>query len=193
MILEPINVLASWGGFFWTLGAIVLFFIGLVLIAVILIQDAKDGGGLGGAFGSGSGGELLGARGQKEITRLTAYAGVIFGVIVLLLGLFDPDRSPREFEGDRKTPETSLESTETDTPSDESQKKASPDAAKGGASSEKGGTEKGATEKDGTGEANASSTSGGTANTAPVLPPPKPATKGAENNGATEDATKKDQ
>jgi protein translocase SecG subunit len=88
MSLNDLTVLASWGGLFWNLGAIVLFLLGLLLIVVILIQDSKDGG-LGGALGGGGlGGEaLFGARGQKDIVRFTAFLGGLFALILLILGV----------------------------------------------------------------------------------------------------------
>lgn len=58
----------------------------LILIAVVLVQDSKDGG-LASAFGGGGGGQLLGARGQRELARLTSVLAVIFIVFVLVVGV----------------------------------------------------------------------------------------------------------
>ncbi len=92
MALEPLSLLAvEWGAFFWNFGALALFFMGLFLVLIILVQDS-GGGGIGGAFGGGGGESILGARGQRGITRFTAVLGGTFAVLMLVLGACDPQQ-----------------------------------------------------------------------------------------------------
>jgi protein translocase SecG subunit len=71
----------------WTFLAVVLVLVSLFMIVIILIQDSK-GAGLTSAFGAGPGGEsLLGARMQRDVARWTAYLGIIFGAVVIAMGL----------------------------------------------------------------------------------------------------------
>jgi protein translocase SecG subunit len=93
--------LASWfGSFLWYAGAVILFLVTLILSLAVLVQDSQ-GGGIGGAFGA-SGDSFLGARTQRGITKFTAYLGVIFGVLLLLLSQSHPSTN-RSLEGDEKT------------------------------------------------------------------------------------------
>ena len=65
------------------------FFLGIVsllLIGVVLIQDSKAGG-LSSAFGGGGGDALLGASGQKEITKFTVILAVLFFALSLFGGI----------------------------------------------------------------------------------------------------------
>lgn len=95
MALEPLSLLAvEWGAFFWNFGALALFFMGLFLVLIILIQDS-GGGGIGGTFGGGGGESILGARGQRGITRFTAVLGGTFAVLMLVLGACDPQQGSR--------------------------------------------------------------------------------------------------
>ncbi len=65
---------------------VVLALVCVLLVGVVLIQDSKAGG-LSAAFGAGGGETLLGAHGQKDITRFTAIVAVIFLGLCVLLGV----------------------------------------------------------------------------------------------------------
>ena len=97
-------LLATFGGVLYVLGAIVVSVIALLIIGIVLIQDSKEGG-LGGAFGSGMGSEMLGARGQKDIARATSILGAIFAVLVVALGAADSScaKEARLRTGDEET------------------------------------------------------------------------------------------
>lgn len=98
----------------WNLGAILLFVIGFLLVVVILIQDSKESG-LGGAFGSGMGGEsILGARGQKGITHFTAILGAITGLLLIVLVVADHPGKASTFPGDQRSPKAELKGTDED-------------------------------------------------------------------------------
>ena len=58
----------------------------LALIGLILLQKSKDGG-LGMAFGAGGNDSLFGARAGNVLTKATVVIGIIFLVLVLILGL----------------------------------------------------------------------------------------------------------
>ncbi len=65
---------------------VLLALVSVLLVGVVLIQDSKAGG-LSAAFGAGGGETLLGAHGQKDITRFTAIVAVIFLGLCVLLGV----------------------------------------------------------------------------------------------------------
>jgi protein translocase SecG subunit len=96
MTLESQSVLAiGWADLLWNLGAVAVFFLGVLMVVVILIQESKESG-LGGAFGAGlTGDSLLGARGQKEIGRFTAVLAGVFALLIIVLGVTaNPNRVP---------------------------------------------------------------------------------------------------
>ena len=65
--------------------------VSVLLILIVLMQDSK--GGLGGAFGgAGGSGQLLGARGQSDLSRWTVWLSVAFFVLVLVLGIATTER-----------------------------------------------------------------------------------------------------
>ena len=87
VFFQSSSYLALFADVVWGLLAVVVFFIGVLLVTIILIQDSKDSG-LTSAFGSGGGGSaLLGARMQKGLTRLTTVLAIVFAVSVLIMGL----------------------------------------------------------------------------------------------------------
>jgi preprotein translocase subunit SecG len=71
-----------------TVIAIVHMIFCLLLIALVLLQDPKNGGA-GAVFGGGGGtNSLLGATGAVTfLTRLTRYSAVVFGITCLILTL----------------------------------------------------------------------------------------------------------
>ena len=61
----------------------------VVQIIAILLQSSK-GGGLAGAFGSGSVGAMFGGRGAATfLSKVTAVLATLFMVLALVLGLLD--------------------------------------------------------------------------------------------------------
>jgi preprotein translocase subunit SecG len=96
------NLALTWGKFFWNAGAIVIFLMSLLLILIILIQDAKESG-LGGAFGGGGGDSVFGTRAARGINRFTAYLGLLFVILLLCLGAFNPRSGERSLPGDEST------------------------------------------------------------------------------------------
>lgn len=68
-----------------TILMILLVPLGLVLIAIILLQESKSGG-LSGAFG-GSGESLLGARAGRELSRWTMWGTTVFVVVLIAVGI----------------------------------------------------------------------------------------------------------
>jgi preprotein translocase subunit SecG len=106
MTFDSLFILASiWTKIIYGVGVAILFLSALVLVAVVLIQDSKEGG-LGGAFGGAGGDSFLGAKAQKGITRFTAGLGIFFACLLLLLGKIDPAGSleQRKMPGDPDAP-----------------------------------------------------------------------------------------
>lgn len=66
---------------------VVLILVSLLLILLVLVQDTKAGG-LGTAFGGGTGEALLGARGQKDIARVTAILSAVFLLLAIGMGVY---------------------------------------------------------------------------------------------------------
>jgi preprotein translocase subunit SecG len=62
---------------------IILFFLGLFLILLVLIQRGK-GGGLAGAFGGLGGSSPFGSRAGDTFTRITIYVACIWLFLVML-------------------------------------------------------------------------------------------------------------
>lgn len=73
--------------------------VALVLIGIILIQDSKAGG-LTSAFGGGGGDSLLGATGQKQISKVTAYISVVFFGLCILIGVLDVNKGTQTLAGE---------------------------------------------------------------------------------------------
>ena len=93
MILDfyPVLMASFWSSIFWALaGCLIAFLALLMIVAIVFLQDSKDGG-LGGAFGSAGGGgdALLGAGGQKGIVKITALISLIFTALVIGWGMID--------------------------------------------------------------------------------------------------------
>src|SRR3984893_15355460 len=62
----------------------VLFFIGLFLILLILIQRGK-GGGLAGAFGGAGGSSAFGSRAGDAFTRVTIIVAAVWLLLIMIL------------------------------------------------------------------------------------------------------------
>ncbi len=91
----------------WGLLSVVVMFVGLLLIAIILVQESKDGG-LGGAFGGG-GSNVFGAGMQRGLAKITAILAIVFTVCVYAMGAMENmGRSRSAAESDEDT--TAVES-----------------------------------------------------------------------------------
>lgn len=78
--------------------AVVWFIVALVLVFVVLIQKGK-GGGLGGVFGGGMAGSLLGADTKKPMTWFTiALVGLFLFLAVLMAMFYKPTVSSTDEE-----------------------------------------------------------------------------------------------
>ena len=62
----------------------ILFFLGLFLILLVLIQRGK-GGGLAGAFGGVGGSSPFGSRAGDTFTRITIWAAAIWLLLIMIL------------------------------------------------------------------------------------------------------------
>ncbi len=69
-------------GWFVSLIFLVLAVISILLIVIVLMQDSKAGGLSG--FGAQGGETILGARGQKDLARITTYLAIGFFVLSCL-------------------------------------------------------------------------------------------------------------
>jgi len=80
--------------------------VSFLLIAIILMQRSKGGGGLGGAaFGGGMGESILGARAGNVLTKATIILGIIFLLNTLLLsGLTTKQNRPRSIVSEAPAP-----------------------------------------------------------------------------------------
>ncbi len=70
--------------------------VALVLIALILVQQSKSGGGLGTTFGGGGADTLFGAHAGSHLSRLTVIFGLIFLVVTLALAVLVAHRPKQE-------------------------------------------------------------------------------------------------
>lgn len=61
--------------------------VSLLLIALVLVQPSKSGGGLGAAFGGGIGESVFGAQAGSHLTKLTVVLTTIFFVLTLMLAI----------------------------------------------------------------------------------------------------------
>ena len=61
--------------------------IALLIIALVLVQQSKSGGGLGTTFGGGGSDSLFGAHASSHLSRLTVIFAAFFLVITLLLAI----------------------------------------------------------------------------------------------------------
>jgi preprotein translocase subunit SecG len=75
-----------WASFLsWMPGPLnfILFFLGLFLILLVLIQRGK-GGGLAGAFGGVGGSSPFGSRAGDTFTRITIYVASVWLILTML-------------------------------------------------------------------------------------------------------------
>ena len=61
--------------------------IALLIIALVLVQQSKSGGGLGSTFGGGGSDSLFGAHASTHLSRLTVIFATLFFVITLSLAI----------------------------------------------------------------------------------------------------------
>ena len=61
--------------------------IALLIIALVLVQQSKSGGGLGTTFGGGGSDSLFGAHASTHLSRLTVVFATLFLVITLALAV----------------------------------------------------------------------------------------------------------
>jgi preprotein translocase subunit SecG len=73
---------------------VLIFFLGLFLILIILIQRGK-GGGLAGAFGGLGGSSPFGSRAGDTFTRITIYVACIWLFLVMLQVRAVQESAPR--------------------------------------------------------------------------------------------------
>jgi preprotein translocase subunit SecG len=71
----------------------VLFFLGLFLILLVLIQRGK-GGGLAGAFGGAGGSSAFGSRAGDTFTRITIYTAAIWILLIMFMIKMTQDTRP---------------------------------------------------------------------------------------------------
>jgi len=73
----------------------VYILIALLIIALVLVQQSKSGGGLGTTFGGGGSDSLFGAHASSQLSRLTAIFASIFLIVTLSLAVLTAHR-PKE-------------------------------------------------------------------------------------------------
>ena len=69
--------------------------ISLLIIALVLVQQSKSGGGLGTTFGGGGSDSLFGAHASSQLSRLTVVFASIFLIVTLALAILAAHR-PKE-------------------------------------------------------------------------------------------------
>jgi preprotein translocase subunit SecG len=75
------------------MGVIVTFltildvFVAILIIALVLVQQSKKGGGLGTTFGGGGSDSLFGAHASTHLSKLTAIFATIFIIVTLSLAI----------------------------------------------------------------------------------------------------------
>ena len=62
-------------------------FVAILIIALVLVQQSKKGGGLGTTFGGGGSDSLFGAHASTHLSKLTAIFATIFVVFTLSLAI----------------------------------------------------------------------------------------------------------
>jgi len=78
-----------------TLLTILDVLIAILIIALVLVQQSKSGGGLGTTFGGGGSDSLFGAHASSQLSRLTVIFATLFLVITLALAVLAA-HSPRQ-------------------------------------------------------------------------------------------------
>ena len=66
--------------------------IALLIIALVLVQQSKSGGGLGTTFGGGGSDSLFGAHASSHLSRLTVIFASLFLIITLALAVITAHR-----------------------------------------------------------------------------------------------------
>ncbi|MCP4179266.1 MAG: preprotein translocase subunit SecG [bacterium] len=66
--------------------------IALLIIALVLVQQSKSGGGLGSTFGGGGSDSLFGAHASTHLSRLTVWFATAFIIITLALAIISAHR-----------------------------------------------------------------------------------------------------
>jgi len=77
---------------FITLLTVLDVFIALLIIALVLVQQSKSGGGLGTTFGGGGSDSLFGAHASTHLSRLTVVFASLFLIITLSLAIITAHR-----------------------------------------------------------------------------------------------------
>lgn len=62
-------------------------FVAVLIIALVLVQQSKKGGGLGTTFGGGGSDSLFGAHASTHLSKLTSIFATIFIVVTLSLAI----------------------------------------------------------------------------------------------------------
>jgi preprotein translocase subunit SecG len=70
-----------------TLLTILDVFVAILIIALVLVQQSKKGGGLGTTFGGGGSDSLFGAHASTHLSKLTSIFATIFVVVTLSLAI----------------------------------------------------------------------------------------------------------
>ncbi len=70
-----------------TLLTILDVFVAILIIALVLVQQSKKGGGLGTTFGGGGSDSLFGAHAGTHLSKLTAIFATVFIVVTLSLAI----------------------------------------------------------------------------------------------------------
>ena len=79
-----------------TLLTVLDVFIALLIIALVLVQQSKSGGGLGTTFGGGGSDSLFGAHASTHLSRLTVIFASMFLIITLSLAIITAHRPKNE-------------------------------------------------------------------------------------------------
>ena len=61
--------------------------VAILIIALVLVQQSKKGGGLGTTFGGGGSDSLFGAHASSHLSKLTAIFATVFIVVTLSLAI----------------------------------------------------------------------------------------------------------
>lgn len=70
-----------------TLLTILDVLVAILIIALVLVQQSKKGGGLGTTFGGGGSDSLFGAHASTHLSKLTATFATVFIIVTLILAI----------------------------------------------------------------------------------------------------------
>ena len=95
----------TWSGAIGGLLGVVVFFVSILMVVLILVQESKDGG-LSGAFGGvgGGGSALFGASMQKDLAKFTAFLAIVFAVSILIMGILSSGEGSDSIAAGNPTP-----------------------------------------------------------------------------------------